>query len=142
MDGDEIVFNDVAYQFYSSDLSATLGVGNNPNFGFRLVAEHEDTAIGNNNTNYVGTSSTFGSGGTIRVDLMTVFGSPLGAVSPVPLHLQLIGTNVVLTWNDTSSAFSLQAAPQLAGPYSTVTTNNPYTNAVTGSQQYFRLKSN
>ncbi len=142
IDGDVIVFNDVAYQFYSSDLSAAPGVADNPNFGFRLVAEHEDTATGNGSTNYVGTSSAFGGGGTIRVDLMTVFGSPPGAISPIPLQIQLVGTNAVLTWNDPSSAFSLQAAPMVVGPFSTVSSNSPYTNAATDAQQFFRLQSN
>jgi hypothetical protein len=143
VDGDVETFSAVAYQFYSSALT-NAGVANNPNFAFRVVAEWESTAIATSNTNYDGTSSAFGSGGTIRVDLMTVFGNPLGSVvSPIPLHIQLAGTNVVLTWNDPTSAFSLQAAPLATGTYNTVSgATSPYTNAITGSQQYFRLKSN
>jgi len=142
LDGDVLVFSEVAYQFYSSDFSAKPGVDNNPNFGFRLVAEQEATAIGNNNTNYVGTASSFGGGGTIRVDLMTVFGSAIGTL-PIPLALRFDGTNVVLTWDDPLSAFSLQAAAAAGGVYVTVAgATSPFTNAITGVQQFFRLKSN
>jgi hypothetical protein len=142
VDGDTITFNQVAYQFNSSDLSARPGVANNPNFGFRLVAEHEDTAIGNNNPNYVGTASTFGSGGTIRLDLMTVFGNSTGTI-PIPINLRLDGINAILSWTDPSSAFSLQSAPQVTGPYTTVSgATSPYTNSLSSAQKYFRLKSN
>ena len=143
IDGDVVTFSAVAYQFYSSDLSTNPGVANNPNFAFRIVAEWESSAIGTGNTNYDGTSSGFGSTGTIREDLMTVFGNPLSAISPIPLHIQMAGTNVVLTWTDPASAFSLQSAPLITGTFNTVIgATSPYTNAITGVQQYFRLKSN
>jgi hypothetical protein len=141
MDGDVITFSQVSYQFYSSDLSSFPGVANNPNFAFRLVAEWESTAINSSNTNYDGTSSGFGATGTIRVDLMTVFGNPLGSISPIPLNIKVAGTNVILSWSN--PVFSLQAAPNVTGTYSTISgANSPYTNSITGSQQFFRLKSN
>jgi hypothetical protein len=143
IDGDVVTFSQVAYQFYSSNLGTNPGVANNPNFAFRVVAEWESSAIGTVNSNYDGTSSGFGATGTIREDLMTVFGNPLSLILPIPLHLQLAGTNVVLTWNDPSSSFSLQAAPIVTGTYTNVTgATSPYTNALKNAQQYFRLKSN
>jgi hypothetical protein len=54
-----------------------------------------------------------------------------------PLTIQQSGTNVVLTW--TNSAFSLQAAPAVTGTYTNIPgATSPYTNAITGSQQFFR----
>jgi len=144
IDGDVITVSAVAYQFYTSDLSAKPGVNNNPNFGVRLVAEYENTATGDTVTNYAGATSGFGASGTIRVDLMTIFGS-MGSVVPVPIPLSIrqAGTNVVLTWSDPGALFSLQAAPQLNATFNTVSgAASPYTNALTGKQQYFRLKSN
>lgn len=143
VDGDVVTFSQVAYQFYSSDLSAKPGVANNPNFGFRVVAEWESTAIGDATASYAGTSSTFGSGGTIRVDLMTVFGKSLGNVASIPLYIGYNGTNAILTWTDPAGAFSLQSAPLATGTYTNIVgATSPYTNLAVGSQQYFRLKSN
>lgn len=61
------------------------------------------------------------------------------AVTVLPLlAIQQVGTNVVLTWNDPS--FSLQSAPLVTGSYTTVSgAISPYTNAITGTQEYFRL---
>ena len=138
VDGDVETFNAVAYQFYSSDLSTNPGVANNPNFGFRVVAEWESTATGDATASYAGTTSAFGSGGTIREDLMTVFGDPL---TPV-ISIRSTGTSAVLTWN-APAAYALQAASVITGPYVTVAgATSPYTNTFTGAQQFFRLKSN
>jgi hypothetical protein len=144
VDGDVVVFSQVAYTFNSSDLTGKPGVADNPNFGFRLVAEWESTAINDANAAYAGTTSAFGSSGTIRVDLMTVFGNVLGAtVSPIPLTIRLAGTNVVLSWNDPGSVFSLQSAPVVTGTYTNVTgASSPYTNAANSAQKFYRLKSN
>jgi DNA-binding beta-propeller fold protein YncE len=60
---------------------------------------------------------------------------------PMPLYLQLTGTNLVLTW--TNALFNLQAAPAVAGSYTNIPgAISPYTNAITGSQQFFRLQAN
>jgi len=67
--------------FYSIDLSAVLGVNDNPNFAFRIVSEWESTAIGNNNPNYAGTVTSYGGGGTMRFDLVSLYGDP--GVGPV-----------------------------------------------------------
>jgi hypothetical protein len=52
----------------------------------------------------------------------------------------LVGSNVVLTWNDPDSVFTLQAAPTITGTFTNVpNATNPYTNAIACAQQYFRL---
>jgi len=56
------------------------------------------------------------------------------------LTIQESGTNVVLTW--TNSAFGLQAAPALTGAFTNVSgAASPYTNAITSTQQFFRLQA-
>lgn len=58
-----------------------------------------------------------------------------------PLTIQQSGTNVVLTW--TNSAFGLQAAPVVTGTYTNMPgATSPYTNAINGSQQFFRTIAN
>jgi hypothetical protein len=63
-------------------------------------------------------------------------------VSVVPtLLIQKSGGNVVLSWG--SPNFSLQSASTINGVFATVPgATSPYTNAISGSQQFFRLKGN
>ena len=61
--------------FYVSDLSGAPGVNKNPNFAFRLVSEWEATPTGNNNSNYVAAVTTYSTGGTMRFDLVSVYGN-------------------------------------------------------------------
>jgi hypothetical protein len=59
-------------------------------------------------------------------------------VTPIPLYVQLAGTNVILSWADNS--FSLQSSTNVVGPYSTIPAAvSPYTSPATASQEYFRL---
>lgn len=67
-----------------------------------------------------------------------VFALSLG---PIPLNIQTSGSNVVLTWGN--PAFSLQVASTTTGVYTNASSAaSPYTNTITGSQMFFRLKSN
>jgi hypothetical protein len=60
---------------------------------------------------------------------------------PIPLNHEIIGNQLVLSW--TNAAFSLQSAPAAQATYTNVSSaTSPYTNALTGSQRYFRLKGN
>jgi hypothetical protein len=130
------------FAFFSSDLSSIPGVNNNSNFAFRIVSEFENTAIGSGETNYVPTSPTtsYTAGGTIRFDLVNVFANPVTAVTPIPLQIQLAGTNTILTWNNPS--FALQAAPTITGTFSNIPgAASPYTNPAS-SAGFFRLKAN
>jgi uncharacterized repeat protein (TIGR03803 family) len=72
----------------------------------------------------------------------TVFAIALGSgPTPVPLTLQLVNGQVILSW--TNATFSLQAAPSVTGPYTTVAEAvSPYTNTISGQQQFFRLINN
>ncbi len=70
----------------------------------------------------------------------TVFALSLASVGSVPLNIQLLGNKVVLSWSN--PVFALQAAPKVQGTYTNVTgATSPYTNAITGSQQFFRLQA-
>ncbi len=86
-------FNGVAstYEPFSYDLTGFPGVANNPNFGFRVVAEFQSTAtyglslITNSlSTNYVGIANSFLSGatggfsaGTLTYDRVTIQGDAI-----------------------------------------------------------------
>lgn len=57
------------------------------------------------------------------------------------LAVQSSGTNVVFSWDN--PAFILQTAPSLTGVFTNLSTaTSPYTNAINGSQQFFRLEMN
>ncbi|MDB6125265.1 MAG: Immunoglobulin I-set domain protein [Pedosphaera sp.] len=131
---------DNSFVLFSIDLSSVPGVNNNVNFAFRLVSEFESTAIGTANANYDAITS-YGTTGTIRYDLMRVFGDAASVLpSPIPLTIQQVGNSVVLSW--TNPAFSLQSASDVTGPYTTISgAASPYTNAVSGAQQFFRLNA-
>jgi uncharacterized repeat protein (TIGR03803 family) len=59
----------------------------------------------------------------------------------VTLNAQLVGNSVVLSWSNPS--FFLQSAPTVNGVYSDLSNApSPYTNFITGSQQFFRLAAN
>lgn len=70
----------------------------------------------------------------------TVFTLPVSLAAPPVLYIKLVGTNVVLTWDNPT--FGLQSALALQGGYTDlVGATSPYTNAVTGTEQIFRLKA-
>jgi hypothetical protein len=128
----------LAFVFFSSDLSSIPDVNDNANFAFRIVTEFQNSAIGSGTNDYVGTAGGYGTSGTIRYDLMSIYGSLLSEVTPIPLNIQRVGTNVILTWTD--PAFALQAAPLVTGTYTNVPgAFSPSTNAISGTQTYFRL---
>jgi hypothetical protein len=142
IDGPVIIMSatDNSFVFYSADLSAVLSVNNNPNFAFQIVSEFESTAIGTANNNYIGTGLSYSAAGTIRFDLVNVFGNPTNGVSPVSMKIQRLGTNVVLSWNDPS--FFLQSSLVVTGGYSKITgATSPFTNPANGNRQFFRLVS-
>jgi len=62
------------------------------------------------------------------------------SVVPIALNIQLAGNYVILSWNDPASVFALQAAPAATGVFTNVPgAASPYTNAITGAQQFFQL---
>lgn len=90
-----------------------------------------------------GTASSGGAMTSSGVGSGTVFAVVLSTSASVPLTIQGIGNVVVLTWSYPTSTFNLQSAPSVTGPFSTISgATSPYTNVITGAQQFFRLQSN
>jgi uncharacterized repeat protein (TIGR03803 family) len=59
----------------------------------------------------------------------------------IPLTIREAPGAVILTW--TNSAFALQSAPGPSGSFTNIlNATSPFTNAMTGSQMYFRLLAN
>ena len=83
---DTIVITNSSTSFGSKTNSfvGVAGVDNNPSFAIRIVAEWESTAIGTVNTNYVGATGTYGTAGTIRYDMVTVWGTLFGTANTPP----------------------------------------------------------
>jgi hypothetical protein len=56
----------------------------------------------------------------------------------IPLKIQFNRPSVILTW--TNSAYILQSAPSVLGPYTNVSgAGSPFTNSISAPGQYFRL---
>ncbi len=67
------------YYPFSYSLAGFPGAANNPSFGIRVVTEFQSTAtygIGTTN-NYVGTANTYGTGGTLTYDIVTINGDAI-----------------------------------------------------------------
>jgi len=61
--------------------------------------------------------------------------------APGTMAAGMAGTNMVINW---SGSFTLQSSTNVAGPYTDVpgpVIAGPYTNALTGGQQFFRLRN-
>jgi uncharacterized repeat protein (TIGR03803 family) len=94
-----------------------------------------------NNTLYGTTYQGGGSGNG------SVFAFALPQLSPPPLSILSIGNNIILTWPDTSSEFSLQSTTNLSsGAWSivadpTVVTNGQtmVTTPVSNTQEFYQL---
>jgi uncharacterized repeat protein (TIGR03803 family) len=76
-------------------------------------------------------------GGSFNGSVFTV------TLPPPSMNIQLINGAAALSWNDPTSTYSLQAAPNVSGVYTNLTgATSPYTNVMNGSQVFFRLQSN
>jgi hypothetical protein len=70
--------------------------------------------------------------GTAFGDVATI------TVVPIPLHIQLSGTNIVLTWND--ATFNLQSSTSVTGTYTTISgASSGFTTNTISAHQFFRL---
>jgi uncharacterized repeat protein (TIGR03803 family) len=97
------------------------------------ASSYASLLLANNALYGVTTAGGEGGGGT-------VFTLPVSSAAPPILYIKLVGTNVVLTWDNPT--FGLQSAPNLQGAYTDIAgATSPYTNAVTGTEQIFRLKA-
>jgi uncharacterized repeat protein (TIGR03803 family) len=80
-----------------------------------------------------GTTSSGGSwnqGTLFKIDL-----------SRIPLNWQTVHNTLILNW--TNAAFALQAAPAVTSTYTNIPgATSPFTNSITGAQQFFRLMAN
>lgn len=57
----------------------------------------------------------------------------------IPIQIQALGGQIVLSW--TNATFTLQSAPTVEGFYTNIPgVVSPYTNVISGTQRYFRLK--
>lgn len=69
---------DSVFERKTNNLSSLPGVNDNPNFALRFVSEFEGTALNNGNANFVTPATgTYAAGGTMRYDMVTIYGSPL-----------------------------------------------------------------
>jgi hypothetical protein len=57
--------------------------------------------------------------------------------------LEFLVTNNQLALSWTNAGFTLQSSPVVTGTFTNIPgATSPYTNLISGSQQYFRLKGN
>jgi hypothetical protein len=129
-----------SFVFYTSDLSGIPGVNNNANFAFRIVSEWEATAIGNSNSNYVATVTSY---------LVSVYGNAAGAPTLASTTISnIIGTT--LTYGGgAGSQFVLMKSTSVAAPLSGWTRANtnfatPGTFTVPAGSEaaaFYRIKS-
>jgi endonuclease/exonuclease/phosphatase family metal-dependent hydrolase len=111
---------DSVYERKTNVLSAIPAVNHNANFAFRIVSEFESTAIANANANYVTpTGTTYGTAGTHRFDMVTVWGSDLiisnpPAIAPALTNAALIASQFQFQLTGTTgSNYIVQAATDL-----------------------------
>ena len=71
----------------SADLSSIAGAGNNPGFGIRMVSIFAPSTSA-----YAGTTSTYGTGGTSRFDMVTISAAPV----PEPFTMALAAAGLGL----------------------------------------------
>ncbi|HWI58075.1 MAG TPA: immunoglobulin domain-containing protein, partial [Bacillota bacterium] len=137
------------FEAKTNSLSGIPGVADNATFAFRIVAEFESTATGAGSASYVGAGGTYGSGGTIRFDLVTVSGTAISVTPPAPASLSgfIYSTNgpfqLALT-GTTGAKYVIQAATDLSlGNWVSLLTNAaPFmfsdTNAGSATCRFYR----
>jgi hypothetical protein len=105
----------------TNNLSGLSGVNDNPAFAIRILSEFESTAIGTGVDGYVAANpgSSYGTGGTMRYDMVTVWGSTIStgnppANTPVLTNATLSGSQFqFLLTGTTGSNYIVQAATDL-----------------------------
>jgi endonuclease G, mitochondrial len=101
-----------SFEAKTNDLSGLIVVNNNSNFSFRIVAEFESTAIGTANANYVTTSaSSYATAGTVRYDMLTVYGTPIPSTVAPSIAFQPQNQTTVAGSNVTFSVTASGTAP-------------------------------
>lgn len=137
------------FQSKTNSLAGIPGVNNNPSFAFRLLSEFESTAITNTNANYVTAGgSPYSGSGTMRYDMVTVWGTPIPVVSP-PISLSSLGyaTNGQFHFTlvgATGFTWIVQASTDLSNWISLATNTVPFTFTDTNTaglpQRFYRAR--
>ena len=134
------------FEAKASDLSGIAGVRDNPLFAFRLVSEWQSTALGSGSAQYVTASSSgYGTGGTIRLDMVTVSGTSISLPDPVQLAAPSTDSSGRFQFQVTGSAGShcaIEASPNLTTWTRLVTNTLPFvftdTTAPRPTQRFYR----
>jgi endonuclease/exonuclease/phosphatase family metal-dependent hydrolase len=118
------VINPTSYDRRTNDLAAFPGVSDNPDFGFRIVSEFESTATGSGPAAYAGAGTTYGTAGTLRYDMVTVYGSAM-ADPPQILSLDIYGESAGLTITGAiGTSLDIEYIPGLANTNSWLVATN------------------
>lgn len=138
-----------SFEAKSNSLAAITSVNDNPHFAFRLVSEFESTALNNLNANYVtAVGATYGSAGTMRYDMVTVWGIPmtpgLQRVTFSAAGYDINGQFNCLVGGATGSSWVVQASPDLTNWIALVTNTAPFafsdTNSAGFPQRFYRAQ--
>lgn len=115
---------------YSADFSAVPGVADNSLFGFRIVTEWESTATGGGAEAFVPTSGTssYGTSGTIRFDLVSVRGRPMPGGNTPPL-ISAIADEVLRVHGATNIPFTVTDAQDISSALAVGVSWSAFTNA-------------
>jgi hypothetical protein len=103
-------------------------VDNNPDFGFRIVSEFESTATTSGAAGYVAAASgsSYGTAGTIRLDMLMVLGEP---IPPMPGPAVLLHPAISNGWfrvevgGSAGARYVMEGASQPGGPWLREATN-------------------
>jgi hypothetical protein len=140
------ISTDGTFFLFTRDLSALPAVNNNASFAFRIVSDFESDA----NLDYVGTTSGYSASGTIRFDLVSVYGNSVGAPTLASTTISnIIGTTLTYGGGAGSQFVLLKSTNVAALPSgwdrlltNTVTPRNFTIPAVgTGTPVFYRIKS-
>jgi hypothetical protein len=118
----------------SLTISNTAAIGTNGSDGtFTISGVHNYAA----NTNFAVTITVTDSSNDVAAATVSL---QTGLVPPPMLTARMASSNVVLSWHATN--FLLLSATNHGGPWTNVpSAASPYTNPITGPQQFFKLKS-
>jgi hypothetical protein len=131
VDGNQVAAG-AALTDFPTNADMNLGRDNGGSFGFLGSLDEARIHSGLESSNWVRASY-------LTVATNSAFESYSVVTPPaLLLNLQNLGGNPVLTW----PSGRLQSASQVAGPYANVSgATPPYTNAVSGAQQFFRVEA-
>jgi uncharacterized repeat protein (TIGR03803 family) len=150
------------YNLTGNDLLGGLVLSSNTLYGTSSARSGRIFAVNADGTGYTnlvgigigGQDLGYAPGGGLVLSGHTLYGTQTAGGSfngsvfavtlpPPSLNIQLTNGVIILSWNDPTSTYSLQAAPNVDGVYTNMPgATCPYTNDITDSQMFFRLQSN